>query len=53
MRTITYHRKPTNFEIAFGYGEIHYIDVPIEHIMKPNRKIKKWFIHIDGLRYYY
>ena len=38
-------------EIKFGEGAIHWLTVDIEKVKKPNGKLKKWFIHTDGLRY--
>lgn len=52
-KTVTYWRHPTPAEIRFGNGAIHYLDIEIEKVMKPNGKLKKWFIHTDGLRYNY
>ena len=52
-KTITYHRKPTKVEIKFGYGAIHYLDVPETLVRKKDGNLKKWFIYKDGLRYYY
>jgi len=50
---ITYHRKPTPWEIRFGEGAIHYRDFPRAEVSKTNGAFKKWFIADDGLRYYY
>lgn len=50
-KTVQYWRHPTKFEIKFGEGAIHYIDVPIEKVRKPDGKLKKWFYGEDGLRY--
>lgn len=49
--TIGYWRHPTEAEIKFGEGAIHWLTVDIEKVKKPNGKLKKWFIHTDGLRY--
>lgn len=49
--TIEYWRHPTEAEIKFGEGAIHWLTVDIEKVKKPNGKLKKWFIHTDGLRY--
>lgn len=50
-KTVQYWRHPTKFEIKFGEGTIHYADVPIEKVCKPDGKLKKWFYGEDGLRY--
>lgn len=47
---VTYWRHPTPDEIKFGYGAIHYLSVPMSEVMKPDGKLKKWFVK-DGLRY--
>ena len=51
-RKTMYWRNPTKWEIKFGEGAIHYIEIDIERVIKPNGTLKKWFIHSDGLRYY-
>ena len=51
-RKTMYWRNPTKWEIKFGEGTIHYIEIDIERVIKPNGTLKKWFIHSDGLRYY-
>lgn len=48
----TYHRKPTQAEIKFGYGATHYRDFPEHQVKKPGFRIKKWLKADDGLRYY-
>ena len=49
----TYHREPTQSEIAFGYGATHYLDIPGSVCLKKNGRPKKWLINpTDGLRYY-
>ena len=50
---IEYHREPTKDEIKFGEGAIHYLEVDEKTVMKKDGTLKKWFIHRDGLRYYY
>lgn len=51
--TMTYHRNPTKYELKFGYGAIHYREFPISEVVKPDGRIKKWFVSPDdGLRYY-
>lgn len=53
VKTITYHRKPTESEIKFGYGATHYKDFDIEEIVKPDGNIKKCIkAKNDDLRYY-
>lgn len=49
----TYHREPTQSEIAFGYGATHYLDIPGSVCLKKNGRPKKWLINpTEGLRYY-
>jgi len=52
--TVTYHRPPTQSEVNFGYGAIHYREFSIEECCKPGtRFLKRWFVaKDDGLRYY-
>ena len=50
MKTVRYWRNPTDGEIQFGYGAIHYVDFPMESVLKKDGKIKKWFIK-NGKRY--
>lgn len=52
-KTVMYHRKPTAAEIKWGYGAIHYLDVPENLVRKKDGNLKKWFVYKDGLRYYY
>jgi hypothetical protein len=53
VKTVKYHRNPTNSEIRFGHGAIHYRDFPLEDCChKGTRILKKWFKADDGLRYY-
>lgn len=49
--TVQYWRHPTQVEIKLGYGAIHFLDVPIEKVLKPDGTLKKWFYGEDGLRY--
>lgn len=35
---ITYHRKPTAYEIRRGYGAIHYRDFPMSECIKGTNK---------------
>lgn len=44
------HRKPTNYEIKFGYGATHYCDVSIEDFKRKDGTFKKR-IKLDGLWY--
>lgn len=54
VETLTYHRKPTQSEINFGHGAIHYADFTIEECCFEGTRIpKKWFVSpYDDLRYY-
>lgn len=50
---VTYHRNPTQAEINFGHGAIHYRDFPIEEVITELGRVKQWFkAQDDGLRYY-
>ena len=55
METITYYRKPTQWEIKFGEGATHYKDFETVFCWNDNKDMpKRWLIcPIDGLRYYY
>ncbi len=55
MESITYHRKPTAYEIKFGEGATHYKEFDACFCWNDKTdKPKKWLIcPIDGLRYYY
>lgn len=49
----TYHRPPTAWEIKWGCGATHYLDIPASVCLKKNGKPKKWLVNpTDGLRYY-
>lgn len=49
---ITYHRKPTAYEIKFGEGATHYGEFLYSEAINPGTgEIRKW-IKADGLRYY-
>ena len=50
--TITYHRNPTRDEIAFGYGAIHYCDIPKSVCLKKDGRPKRWLVY-KGSRWYY
>lgn len=50
MKYLTYHRKPTKYEIKLGYGAIHYIDFPYEECLKKDGSIKKR-LKFEGLIY--
>lgn len=52
-QTLTYWRNPTQDEIKFGYGALHYIEVPISRALKPDGKPRKSLKWDDGLMYYY
>jgi hypothetical protein len=48
--TVQYQRQPTAGEVKFGYGCIHYIELPIAQVLKDNGGVKAWVV-IDGKRY--
>jgi len=51
--TIEYHRPPTKEEIKFGEGATHYRSFILNEIgVNKTGKLKKWFVALDGLRYY-
>ena len=50
-KTLTYHRQPTKAEIAFGYGAIHYIEIPYAECLNRFGKLKKRLKAKDGLWY--
>ena len=50
-KRIAYYRNPTQGEIGFGYGCLHYIDLPISQCQKSNGRLKKW-VKKDNQRYY-
>ncbi len=53
QQEIEAHRPPTQGEIKFGEGAIHWLTVDLPHILNRKGDIKKWFIFPkDGLRYY-
>ena len=39
-RKTMYWRNPTKWEIKFGEGAIHYIEIDIERVIKPNGTLK-------------
>lgn len=48
-----YHREPTQAEIKFGEGAIHYRTFKKYECCKNDSTLKQWFIaKDDGLRYY-
>jgi hypothetical protein len=51
VKTVRYWRNPTESEIAFGYGCIHYRDFPVDAVTHPDRTLKCW-VRVDGKRYY-
>ena len=53
IKTVEYHRNPTPWEIRFGEGAIHYLTVEADKVRKKDGNLKRWFVHTDGLRYYY
>ena len=52
-KEIEYHRKPTAYEIKFGYGATHYRDFePKDYLKKDGKTIKKRIkAKNDGLIY--
>lgn len=51
-RIITYHRKPTAYEIKFGNGATHYKDFAESACTDKNGRVKKRLkCPIDGLIY--
>lgn len=49
---LTYHRKPTESEIKFGHGAIHYRDFDCHEYQKKDGTIKKRIkAKDDGLIY--
>jgi len=51
-KLVEYHREPTKYEIKFGEGATHYRSFPMSECVKPDGRLKKWFVADDGLRYY-
>lgn len=52
MKTIEYHRKPTQSEIKFGHGATHYRDFEAIDYLKKDGSIKKRIkAENDGLIY--
>lgn len=52
-KPVTFHRNPTQSEIQFGHGAIHYKDFIMADVVKVNGSIKNWLVcPRDGLRYY-
>ena len=51
IKFVEYHRNPTKWEIKYGEGAIHYIDVRAEIVTKDDGTLKKRFKHTDGLIY--
>lgn len=52
VKEITAHRNPTAYELAFGYGAIHYRTFPVELWKGKNGNPKRYIKADDGLRYY-
>ena len=53
VKTVTFHRNPTDSEIQFGYGAIHYRDFDVKEVCHAGtRVLRKWIKADDGLRYY-
>jgi len=52
--SLEYHRKPTEYEIKFGHGAIHYRDFNPSEFLKADNSIKKRIkAKNDGLIYTY
>lgn len=50
---VEYWRKPTEYEIKFGEGAIHYKTFHRNYCRKPNGEFSQWLVcPDDGLRYY-
>ena len=47
-KSVTYHRPPSKAEIAFGYGAIHYIEIPYAECLNRFGKLKKRIKAKDG-----
>lgn len=47
---IEYHRNPTEWEIKFGEGAIHYASFPLKRCLKKDGTLKKRMV-VDGLVY--
>lgn len=53
IKTVEYWRQPTDWEIRFGEGAIHWLTVNVDDVRKPDGSLKRWFVNkADGLRYY-
>ena len=50
-KVYTYHRKPTPWEVKWGYGAMHYIDLAASIVRRKDGTLKRYVV-IDGLRYY-
>lgn len=54
IKTLTYHRKPTPWEVKFGYGAMHYREFKISELLDKNGFIwKRIKAKNDGLIYTY
>ena len=57
QNTVEYHRQPTQSEIKYGEGAIHYLTVDEADARKANGELKKWlknpYNSSDKSRYYY
>jgi hypothetical protein len=42
IKVVIYHRKPTEWEIKFGHGAIHYKEFEIGDCLKKDGAIKKF-----------
>lgn len=41
-KVYTYHRKPTAWEIKWGYGATHYIDLAASIVLKKDGNLKRY-----------
>ena len=55
-KTVEYWRNPTDWEIKFGEGAIHWLTIDIKDVTKKNGELKKWtynpYNKNDKSRYY-
>lgn len=43
--TVEYWRHPTEYEIKFGYGAIHYLSIDRKDCTKKDDTLKKWLFN--------
>ena len=51
IKLIEYHRNPTKWEIKFGEGALHHINIDVKIVTKKDDTLKKRYKHTDGLIY--